>query len=142
MADVLPGAGWYHDPWQIDALRWWDGVQWTGWTSPRDTQVGRSASERQNTWTPGTQSPVGEPSEKPTPVPEPFEVPTVLTGRTQMVQPVALFLLAAGALLAALITFFGNHRPIGRNLITGVSIETAVFLGLSGRRLLCPASRP
>ena len=63
--------------------------------------------------------------------PEPFEVPIVLTGRTQLVQPVALFLLAAGALLAVVIQVLGNHRPVGRNLITGVSIEAAVFLGLA-----------
>lgn len=22
--------GWYADPWQVAALRWWDGTQWTG----------------------------------------------------------------------------------------------------------------
>lgn len=26
----MPVAGWYADPWQQAALRWWDGVQWTG----------------------------------------------------------------------------------------------------------------
>lgn len=26
----MPVAGWYADPWHQAALRWWDGVQWTG----------------------------------------------------------------------------------------------------------------
>lgn len=26
----MPVAGWYADPWQQAALRWWDGLQWTG----------------------------------------------------------------------------------------------------------------
>ena len=26
----MPVAGWYADPWQQAALRWWDGRQWTG----------------------------------------------------------------------------------------------------------------
>lgn len=26
----MPAAGWYADPWQLSALRWWDGFQWTG----------------------------------------------------------------------------------------------------------------
>ena len=37
MAEHLNGAisaqGWYSDPWQPDALRWWDGIQWTGHAS-------------------------------------------------------------------------------------------------------------
>jgi hypothetical protein len=24
--------GWHPDPWQLHAMRWWDGKQWTGWT--------------------------------------------------------------------------------------------------------------
>jgi hypothetical protein len=63
--------------------------------------------------------------------PDAFEIPSELVGRTQMVQPVAFFLLAAGALLTGLITFFGNHRPVHWQLITGVSVETAVFLALA-----------
>lgn len=27
-------AGWYVDPWGIAQVRWWDGMQWTGWTHP------------------------------------------------------------------------------------------------------------
>ena len=27
---LMPVAGWYADPWQQAALRWWDGIQWTG----------------------------------------------------------------------------------------------------------------
>ena len=36
-------AGWYRDPWKADALRWWDGATWSGYTaergSPRPTAV-------------------------------------------------------------------------------------------------------
>ncbi|RIS79098.1 exonuclease domain-containing protein [Mycobacteroides abscessus] len=27
-------AGWYPDPWGQAAVRWWNGVEWTGWTHP------------------------------------------------------------------------------------------------------------
>lgn len=34
--------GWHPDPWDpVASLRWWDGVQWTGWTHAR-TNAGRS----------------------------------------------------------------------------------------------------
>ena len=29
-----PLEGWYADPWNVNQLRWWDGCQWTGYTSP------------------------------------------------------------------------------------------------------------
>jgi hypothetical protein len=39
MADTPPG--WYHDPWQRAAMRWWDGARWTehvaGWGQPAHT---------------------------------------------------------------------------------------------------------
>ena len=25
-----PSAGWYHDPWELARLRWWDGESWCG----------------------------------------------------------------------------------------------------------------
>lgn len=63
--------------------------------------------------------------------PNPFDIPCELASKTQMVQPVAFFLLAAGALAVVFAQFFGNHRPVHWQLITGVSIETAVFVGLA-----------
>jgi len=33
-ADDLPAPGWYADPWRAARLRWWNGTQWTGHTSP------------------------------------------------------------------------------------------------------------
>ncbi|WP_260508861.1 exonuclease domain-containing protein [Mycolicibacterium farcinogenes] len=33
----MPVAGWYADPWQVAALRWWDGTQWTGAISETTT---------------------------------------------------------------------------------------------------------
>ena len=29
-----PGPGWYPDPWQVAPTRWWDGIAWTGFTTP------------------------------------------------------------------------------------------------------------
>ena len=34
--------GWHPDPWRQHQLRWWDGVQWTGYTWPPDTAGGSS----------------------------------------------------------------------------------------------------
>lgn len=32
-------AGWYTDPWGHAQLRWWTGVEWTGWTQPPTLQA-------------------------------------------------------------------------------------------------------
>lgn len=29
-----PPPGWYPDPWQVAPTRWWDGIAWTGFTTP------------------------------------------------------------------------------------------------------------
>lgn len=29
-----PRPGWYPDPWQVAPTRWWDGLAWTGFTTP------------------------------------------------------------------------------------------------------------
>jgi hypothetical protein len=44
MRTSSPPAGWYADPWNVDPLRWWDGHQWTGHTSPRSDSGSESAS--------------------------------------------------------------------------------------------------
>lgn len=33
-----PPEGWFGDPWRDGSLRWWDGSQWTGYTSPPPPQ--------------------------------------------------------------------------------------------------------
>lgn len=33
----MSGPGWYDDPWAADRLRWWDGHQWTPYSTPRPT---------------------------------------------------------------------------------------------------------
>jgi hypothetical protein len=38
----LPPPGWHPDPWRQHQLRWWDGVQWTGYAWPPDTAGGSS----------------------------------------------------------------------------------------------------
>lgn len=38
-ADSSPSEGWFGDPWQDGSLRWWDGSQWTGYTSTPPTRV-------------------------------------------------------------------------------------------------------
>lgn len=36
MTDTQSTAGWYQDPSGADALRWWDGANWTGQVRPKD----------------------------------------------------------------------------------------------------------
>lgn len=31
-------AGWYSDPEQVDTLRYWDGIQWTGNRAPKQKE--------------------------------------------------------------------------------------------------------
>jgi hypothetical protein len=35
---VMTPMGWYADPWNVSALRWWDGYQWTGFEWPMPGQ--------------------------------------------------------------------------------------------------------
>ena len=131
MSQALPGAGWYRDHWRIDALRWWDGVQWTGWVAPWCRQMGQPDIEHPMTSASQAWLDVARADEQQSPSPEPFDVPSVLVGKTsRLVAPVGLFLLAAFFFVATLTTFFGNHLPVGWKLITGVSIQSALFLGL------------
>jgi membrane protease YdiL (CAAX protease family) len=32
--EVAPPPGWYPDPWRLAPTRWWDGIAWTGFTTP------------------------------------------------------------------------------------------------------------
>ena len=129
MAHELPGAGWYHDPWQINTLRWWDGVTWTGWTSSWSARTDQPTIEHRSTTAPPAGLGVAPADGQPIRTADPFEVPCVLVGKTaEWVQPLALFFFAGCALVAILATTFGNHLPIGWKLITGVAVQTALFL--------------
>ncbi len=37
---IGPPAGWYTDPWDATATRWWDGATWTGHTKPGERSPG------------------------------------------------------------------------------------------------------
>ncbi|MGH1526898.1 DUF2510 domain-containing protein [Leifsonia sp. L25] len=42
----LPPAGWYGDPSDVHALRWWSGAGWTGYTYPLQAAQPRGRSGR------------------------------------------------------------------------------------------------
>lgn len=41
---TLPPPGWYDDPRDLTRLRWWDGVEWTGYDAARPASGGRGTT--------------------------------------------------------------------------------------------------
>ena len=39
-----PRPGWYPDPWRLAPARWWDGIAWTGFTTPGPPGAGHTAA--------------------------------------------------------------------------------------------------
>ena len=70
---TLPPAAWYRDPWGVAPLRWWDGWNWTSFTSlgagmpgvPGPVSPGMPKGVDSGAWTPGqdvsTARPAGSP---------------------------------------------------------------------------------